>query len=198
MSKRPGKNKANLEETHRIFLEIAREEFAEFGYADASTSRIVQKSGMARGSLYYHFGDKHGLFKAVYEQMMFESADTIGEVIKSSETKWDALLNGAQGFLDLCLDETYRKITLIEAQAATSYKERLAVHEKTLLGHLRKLIPELLKDGYFKGHTEDTISVFIFGILAEIGRTIDSSSDIKGARMLFGDAFNQTMRSMAP
>lgn len=198
MSKRPGKNKENLEETKAHFLAIAREEFAEFGYADASTSRIVQRSGMARGSLYYHFGDKNGLFRAVYEQIMFEGLEKITFQMKGQPTEWGALNAGVQAFLDLCMDPVYRKIVLMESQAAMTFKERFAVHERTLLGKLRELLPSLLNDGYFPGHNEQTISVFIFGMLSESGRTMDSSADIESDRKVFGDAMKSTLELMAP
>jgi len=198
MSKRPGKNKANLEETHKTFLAIARQEFAEFGYADASTSRIVQQSGMARGSLYYHFGDKNGLFKAVYEEIMYEGLQKISDTIDEIPCAWTALNTGMQKFLDLCLDPVYRKITLIESQSAMTFLERYAIHEKTLLGKLKELLPDLIQKGYFSGHTEQTISVFLFGILAETGRTMDSSSNIDLARTTFGNALDNTLSLMQP
>jgi len=198
MSKRPGSNKDNLKETHRNFLAIAREEFAEHGYADASTSRIVQKSGMARGSLYYHFGDKNGLFKAVYEEIMHEGLAKITFQMEGQPNHWLALHAGVQAFLDLCMDPIYRKITLIESQAAMSFLERYAVHEKTLLGKLRELLPHLMEEGYFPEHTEQTISVLIFGMLAETGRTMDSVSDIEEARKTFGKAMESTLKLMEP
>lgn len=198
MSKRPGKNKENLEETKRIFIAIARDEFSEHGYADASTSRIVQRSGMARGSLYYHFGDKNGLFKAVYEAVMYEGLEKITFQMKGQPTAWGALNAGVQAFLDLCMDPVYRKITLIESQAAMSFQERFAVHEKTLLGKLRELLPELLDDGCFPGHTEETISIIIFGMLAECGRVIDTAEDAKASRAVFGKAIEQTLSLLNP
>lgn len=198
MSKRPGKNKENLKETHCTFLAIAREEFAEYGYAEASTSRIVQRSGMARGSLYYHFGDKNGLFKAVYEEIMCEGLAKITFQMEGQPTTWLALHAGVQAFLDLCMDPVYRKITLMESQAAMTFLERYAIHEKTLLGKLRELLPDLMEQGYFEGHTEQTISVFIFGMLAETGRTMDSVSDIEKARQNFGQALKSTLNLMQP
>lgn len=198
MSKRPGKNKSNLEETHRNFLVIAREEFAEFGYAEASTSRIVQKSGMARGSLYYHFGDKNGLFKAVYEEIMFEGLAVCSAAMDEAEDPWDSFKAGTYAFMDLCMDKTYRKIVLLESQGAMDFQDRFAVHEKTLLKQLSTVLPVLLKAGYFPGHTIETISIFIFGILAEIGRSMDSSRDIKKSRKMFGHAFGKTLALMEP
>ena len=198
MAKKPGKNKENLEATKRSFLAIARVEFTSYGYADASTSRIVDESGMARGSLYYHFGDKNGLFKAVYEEVMYEGLAVINAAMDEKEGAWGALKAGTAAFLDLCMDDAYRKIVLLEAQGAMSFQERFAVHERTLLGKLRELLPELLEKGYFPGHTQDTISIFLFGILSEIGRSMDSSPDVRVTRKVFGHAFDRTLALMAP
>lgn len=196
MSKRPGSNKDNLEETHKKFLKIAAKEFTRYGYADASTSRIVQASGMARGSLYYHFGDKNGLFRAVYENLMQSANDKVSRQVDSQDSAWNGLLAGARAFLDLCKDETFRKITLIESQAAMSYKDRFAIQEQTLLGKLRTLLPGLLTDGNFPGHTQETLGIFIYGILSEIGRTYDMTQNIDQAHAHFSKAFETTLISM--
>ena len=197
MSKRHGSNKENLEETRRNFIEIAQKEFTDSGYALASTSRIVELSGMARGSLYYHFGDKNGLFKAVYEEMMFEALKEIAKHMDKQEHAWDAFIVGSQSFLDLCMEKPFRKIILMESQAAMSFEERLIVQKKTLLGKLGTLLPELLEKNYFPGHNMNTVSTFIFGILGEIGRTLDFSDDIAEERERFGKAFNASMQAFA-
>lgn len=196
MSKRPGTNKENLEETNRIFLDIARKEFCTHGYAGASTSRIVEQSGMARGSLYYHFGDKHGLFRAVYEQTMEKTLTHIGKIMDTETDPWKAFITGSNAFLDLCMTDEFRKIVLIESQAAINFKDRMAILEKTFLGKMRSLMPALLERGYFPGHTTDTITIFIFGILGEIGRALDSSKNIKRDRETYGTAYEQSLSKM--
>lgn len=90
MSKRPGPNKDNLEATRKIFMDIAKLEFCNHGYSDASTTRIVTKSGMARGSLYYHFGDKNGLFKAVYEELLDDALICISQRMDVQDNPLDS------------------------------------------------------------------------------------------------------------
>ena len=193
MSKRPGANKENLEETRKIFLTIARAEFCEQGYANASTSRIVEKSGMARGSLYYHFGDKQGLFQAVFEELMEEALETVNTTMNKANNPWDMLMIGTQSYLDLCMKKDFRKITLIESQAAMAYKDRLVIHERGLIGRLRTLVMELMQTGHFPAHTEKTIAVFIFGTLGEIGRSFDFSEDLKGDREIYRKALADSL-----
>ena len=197
MSKRPGANKANLEETHSIFLDIARREFCEYGYHQASTSRIVEQSGMARGSLYYHFGDKNGLFVAVYKQITTEAMEAINTALEDITDPWEAFKAGAFKYMDLCMDNEFRKITLIESQAAITIKDRLEIQEKALYGKLKNIIAPLLQQGYFPGHTENTAAVFTMGILSEIGRSFDFVEDIGEARKSFGQAFEETINRLA-
>lgn len=196
MSKRPGANKENLEETRNIFLEIARKEFSSHGFAQASTSRIVEQSGMARGSLYYHFGDKNGLFQAVYEQMMDEALKSISAEMDKLEDPWDAFMAGSFKFLDLCMDDEFRKIVLIESQTAISFKDRLLVQERTLIAKLRALLPAILERGHFPGHTSNSVVIFVYGILGELGRAFDFSEDIQKDRETYGHAFETSMNCM--
>ena len=50
------------EEKRRSFIAIALEEFANNDYNTASVSKIVEKAGIAKGSLYQYFEDKQDLF----------------------------------------------------------------------------------------------------------------------------------------
>ena len=53
----------NLPEAKRkAFLEIALQEFANNDYNTASVSKIVEKAGIAKGSVYQYFEDKQDLF----------------------------------------------------------------------------------------------------------------------------------------
>lgn len=50
------------EEKRKAFVEIALEEFASNDYNTASVSKIVEKAGIAKGSVYQYFEDKQDLF----------------------------------------------------------------------------------------------------------------------------------------
>ncbi|SHJ93135.1 transcriptional regulator, TetR family [Geosporobacter subterraneus DSM 17957] len=55
------------EEKRNRILEISIDEFAVFGYQNASISRIVEKAEIAKGSFYQYFEDKKDLFKYVVD-----------------------------------------------------------------------------------------------------------------------------------
>jgi len=48
-------------------IDAAVEEFAQYGFNSASMNRIVQRLGIAKGSLFQYFGSKEGLFRFVFD-----------------------------------------------------------------------------------------------------------------------------------
>ncbi len=59
--------RGDAERTRRLVLEAARREFAEAGFAGARVEDIARSAGVNKQALYYHFGNKDGLFRAVLE-----------------------------------------------------------------------------------------------------------------------------------
>jgi len=86
----------NLEpEKQEAILQAAGEEFAEKGFEGASINRIISRSGMSKGSVYYYFEDKADLFATTLERSMQRIGEEIGwfslEVLGPDEF-WDALM----------------------------------------------------------------------------------------------------------
>ncbi|MUM76154.1 TetR family transcriptional regulator [Pseudodesulfovibrio sp. F-1] len=55
----------------RVLAEATRE-FAEHGYHQASVNRMVQRLGIAKGSLFKYFGSKQGIFEYLFSQTVAE------------------------------------------------------------------------------------------------------------------------------
>ena len=54
-------------EKKELIIKAALKEFTEKGYGNASTNMIVEDAGVSKGVLFYHFGDKEGLFNYLVE-----------------------------------------------------------------------------------------------------------------------------------
>ena len=65
-SKNPGRG----EETRLRLLEAAADCFAQGGYDATSLQEIVQRAGVAKGTLFYHFANKEQLFQALLDRWM--------------------------------------------------------------------------------------------------------------------------------
>ena len=55
------------DEKRKLILDAALREFAENGYANASTNRIINEAGVSKGLLFYYFGSKRDLYLAVLD-----------------------------------------------------------------------------------------------------------------------------------
>ncbi len=122
--------------TRGTLLTVARELFAERGYAGVGTEEIVQRAKVTRGALYHHFRDKRDLFRAVHEQAEEELAQRIGEQIVAAGTTdaLEALRTGARTFLDACTDRSVARITLVDAPSVLGWQEWREIDERHGLG----------------------------------------------------------------
>jgi TetR/AcrR family transcriptional regulator len=58
----------NLEDEKRQrILDIAVDEFARHGFRQASVNQMVQRLGIAKGSIFQYFGSKEGLFRLIFD-----------------------------------------------------------------------------------------------------------------------------------
>jgi AcrR family transcriptional regulator len=68
------------EEKRKAFIEIALDEFANNDYNTASVSKIVEKAGIAKGSLYQYFEGKQDLFMYLLD---FANQEMMGVIQQS-------------------------------------------------------------------------------------------------------------------
>jgi AcrR family transcriptional regulator len=58
------------EDSRQLILTAALEAFVENGYDKTSMDDIVKRSGLSKGTLYWHFKNKHDLFLATMQMIM--------------------------------------------------------------------------------------------------------------------------------
>jgi AcrR family transcriptional regulator len=57
-------------DTHQALMDAALQVFTERGFARATTREIAAAAGVAEGTIYRHFADKHALFREVFFSVM--------------------------------------------------------------------------------------------------------------------------------
>lgn len=151
--------------TRLALLAAARREFAEKGYAGATTEPVVRQAGVTRGALYYHFTDKAALFEAVVDVVAAEVGEAILEAANRSTSPRAALIDGMRAFLDACLRDETRSIYLIDGPAVLGWRRWRMVDA----GHSGKLLRE--------------------GVAAALGE--GSRRDVDALTTLLSGAFNE-------
>ena len=103
------------EATRQLLVSIARERFAERGYAATSVEEIIQRAGVARGALYHHFAGKDALFRAVYDEVQADTANRVVAAALAESEPWAGVRAGLSAFLDACLEPEFRRIVVIDS-----------------------------------------------------------------------------------
>ena len=86
----PRFNKLPVEKREQL-LDIAAQEFAKYGFEDASVNRILEQAHMSKGAAYYYFEDKVDLFCTVIQCAMerLQLIDTqLDPATLTTETFW--------------------------------------------------------------------------------------------------------------
>jgi AcrR family transcriptional regulator len=128
--------------TRALLIGAARKLFAEKGFAEVSTQAIVAGAGVTRGALYHQFGDKAGLFAAVYEEVERDLvSDIAGQIAEDQPVDpLAAMRAGARLFLDRCSAPDVQQIVLIDAPAVLGWDQWRAVGVKYGLGVIEGML----------------------------------------------------------
>ncbi|MBQ9580774.1 MAG: TetR/AcrR family transcriptional regulator [Synergistaceae bacterium] len=83
-------------------IEAAIDEFNEFGIENASYNRIIERSGMSKGSVYYHFDNKDALLAIVMEEIGERVLKAVPErdLPQSKDEFWQSLWDYRQREFD--------------------------------------------------------------------------------------------------
>lgn len=80
--------------TRAAIVESAAAEFAKSGYAAASLNRILERSNATKGAMYFHFGSKEDLARAVLKEAMIRYRNTTDRWVARTELEPLEALHG--------------------------------------------------------------------------------------------------------
>jgi len=137
------------EKRQRVLTEATRE-FAEHGYDQASVNRIVNRLGIAKGSLFKYFGNKQGLFEYLFGHAIAKFKKPLKEIRDTPDDDFfnriekSFLASGA--FVD-------RHPHIFRIYLKMLFNESFPLREK-FLGEIRKahakFLKQLIEDGIHK------------------------------------------------
>ena len=170
------KNELASQQTIKLLVNIAREHFSRFGYADASLESITSEAGLTRGALYHHFKNKKHLFIAGVTEVQLEIADSIATQSQLVDDLWEQLIVGCIAFIQTAITEKNKRILLIDAPNVIEWREWKTIDNKNSSNLLLEHLQSLSKKGFLVEIEVSLISSMISGALDELALNIAESN----------------------
>lgn len=190
------------EEKRQAFTEIALDEFANNDYNTASVSKIVEKAGIAKGSVYQYFNDKQDLFMYLLDVSNREMLDFIQQATPP---------NPAADFFEMlrwqmsATVQASQKYPVHAKLARRAYTSPLPFHEEILeeakklrQEHFQALIAQAQSSGRLNPELDPAIVGFMVqGLINDLGPFLQSKFGRRGDDWVelpeVGEVFDQVI-----
>lgn len=181
------RHRYDTEATKHDLLTEARKLFSEVGYAEARTEEIVASAGLTRGALYHHFGNKQGLFVAVLEVIHLEVAEQINRAgLGSTGGAIEALRAGFHAYLDTTLDESVRRILLVDGPAVIGWQAWNELDRDHGFGVTRLVLERAMRDGEIDDAPLDELTRLLMGAVNQAALELGQADVSPGNRRRYG------------
>lgn len=153
----PTRKRADGRETIAKVLEAAEEEMEFHGHMKFNLDRVIATTGVARSSIYHHFGDRDGLIAAVETEYLLKRFDA---GMDNLAVALDAAKSGEEAFALVEIGIAFsgserqraarwRRIsTLASARSAESIKDSLRATQRKGTSNLAAMIEKLKERGF--------------------------------------------------
>lgn len=167
--------------TRADLVAAARALFAARGYQDVPTDEIVRTAGVTRGALYHHYGDKQGLFRAVVEELERELTAEVSAAFDASDPL-GGMTAALNIFLDICLRDDVRRITLTDAPAVLGWATWREIESENGLGLLVDTLTTAIETGLIKPQPVRALAQLVQAAVMEAAHMIGEAADPVAAR----------------
>lgn len=154
MSRKMRPQKKNAIDTRQEILNAAEKCFGAKGYAGTSVQDIIAGTSFSKPVIYYHFGNKEGLFLALLEEAYNECYSVMERAIKEGASIREQLVSINMELFDLL--QRRRELSRLSFIAAFSSEEELPGSERIQQCRLQifNLLHNLMKDGCQSGELD--------------------------------------------
>jgi AcrR family transcriptional regulator len=171
-----GTKAAQTQATRRKLERVARELFAERGFAGVSAEELVAQANVTRGALYHHYAGKEGLFEAVVDTIMDEIHRDLVTAAAGASDPLQALRRGVGAFLELCAESSRRRILLVDAPAVLGWTKWREMDSKYGFGLLKQALAEAMRAKLLRRGDVDVLAHLLMGALTEAAMVVARSS----------------------
>lgn len=196
IQKRRKTNEEHSAETRATLLRVARREFAQLGFAETGTERIVQLAGVTRGALYHHYAGKKELFDAVVSELAREICERIERAARASGGPFEALVVGCDAWLDACLDRDVQRIMLLDGPAVLGWRRWSEIDAQYGTGSLRQGIDACIVAGALVPVDAHTLTRLLAGAMNDVALMLAQAGDAKARRRKVGQTLHALLQGL--
>lgn len=172
--------------------------FAEKGFAETSTTEIVDRAGLTRGALYHHFADKDQLFEAALDAVegdIFDRVQAAGARLGDDVRR--RLGTGVDVFLDACLEPAVQRILLQEAPSVLGWSRWQRLDRPRCARRLLAVsLEEAVDRGLIVAPSAPALTHLVYGGLVQAGIVIAGAEDPRAMRTTMGEAVHRLLDSL--
>lgn len=173
------------EEKRKAFTEIALDEFANHDYKTASVSKIVEKAGIAKGSVYQYFDDKQDLFMYLLD---VSNREMMGFIQQATPPNPDADFFELLRWQMSATVQASQKYPIHARLARRAYASPLPFHEEILeeakklrQEHFRAMTAQAQSSGRLNPRLDPAIvSFMVQGLINDLGPFLQSKFGERG------------------
>jgi AcrR family transcriptional regulator len=195
----PRSRKAEQSEATRTALvRVARELFAQRGYAVVGTEEIVRQAGVTRGALYHHFGGKEDLFLAVFHELEAELTQRIGAIVMEAAATdpLEAMRAGAAAFLEAAREPAVQRITMIDAPAVLGWEEWRRLGESYGMALVTASLQAAIDAGALERQPVRPLAHILIAALEEAAMLVARSDDPQATQEEIGATLDRVLEGL--
>jgi len=186
--------------TRAALMAAGRKLFGSNGYGRTAREEIVADAGVTRGALQHHFGDKQGLFQAVYEELEQQVVASTAKAAmeKGHEHPLEMLRAGCHAYLDSMLDPAVQRICALDGPAVLPADVQAEIADRYALALVRDVVQSAMSQGEIQqAPLEPLTRMLLAGVMAA-AQYVATAQDPKSARRQAGGTVDMLLSSLTP
>lgn len=136
--------------TREHILRVAREMFSESGYYETTMSRLAERAGVGKGTLYWHFPSKQKLFREILKEGAERYLSRLEQLADKDEPAAGQLRAVAEFTLGFFRRNRRLAQMVVSAMAGSAKGEVTAIMKEWFLRH-RRPAGDLMEKGMERG-----------------------------------------------
>lgn len=146
--------------TRQTLLDAAKQVFSSKGFNQTSLEAVAMEAGVTRGAIYWHFGNKIEMFRAVLEQCYQNAEIKVDKILESKQPPVEKIrLLLRELFLILANETDFRimeEIRMFQYYKNKKLQEIYQFHQDNVF-EIKGLMTTLIEEGIRSGELEQNL-----------------------------------------